>query len=538
MALAMLEKDMRAFRAGGVPSDLCLSLPKVARAAPRSVNGSLELARELAAHIFGIGQPGAAKFDGLLTKMRAKVEESKAERKRSAKAMMTCKIGPVDAVEKAEELPVDVPDGDTFEALLRTLEEARGPVARLTTAGALTRDGRLDLCKQVVRPRFGDLVDSIVGAAPGVVAHFLVGNNIIFKRLATTSNALSSNDADTGTDDDARIMVDAHADEPLSPSSRVVADNLKAFEQLAASAQPIRTFYLAGNGITAKSSQPIAAALLHARSLESLWLKMNPISTGAYHFGALAAASPTLVLLDLFNAGLLDAGLAALAEGLSGGGLQLAPPLQHLYLNVNGLTAEAMPSLLQIVSSLPKLESLFIGENQLGDDAAALLERMPTRPLRRLELGSNGLTETRHCPLSSLSPRATATPSAPSSCPLTSRPTTSASSPICWHRLRQGRTTSSPLPATASPTLALTTACRPVPSRRRSWRACQLAQQRAPSTPASAAQRTTTRALPRWQSLAARRTHLHFSPPPPSPSSALPHLALCKPALQRRRWRG
>ncbi|EOD30011.1 hypothetical protein EMIHUDRAFT_99472 [Emiliania huxleyi CCMP1516] len=393
MALAMLEKDMRAFRAGGVPSDLCLSLPKVARAAPRSVNGSLELARELAAHIFGIGQPGAAKFDGLLTKMRAKVEESKAERKRSAKAMMTCKIGPVDAVEKAEELPVDVPDGDTFEALLRTLEEARGPVARLTTAGALTRDGRLDLCKQVVRPRFGDLVDSIVGAAPGVVAHFLVGNNIIFKRLATTSNALSSNDADTGTDDDARIMVDAHADEPLSPSSRVVADNLKAFEQLAASAQPIRTFYLAGNGITAKSSQPIAAALLHARSLESLWLKMNPISTGAYHFGALAAASPTLVLLDLFNAGLLDAGLAALAEGLSGGGLQLAPPLQHLYLNVNGLTAEAMPSLLQIVSSLPKLESLFIGENQLGDDAAALLERMPTRPLRRLELGSNGLTD-------------------------------------------------------------------------------------------------------------------------------------------------
>lgn len=60
---------------------------------------------------------------------------------------------------------------------------------------------------------------------------------------------------------------------------------------------------------------------------------------------------------------------------------------------MNGLTAEAMPSLLQIVSSLPKLESLFIGENQLGDDAAALLERMPTRPLRRLELGSNGLTD-------------------------------------------------------------------------------------------------------------------------------------------------
>jgi hypothetical protein len=356
-------------------------------------NPARELSESLAMRLFGEAdgvQSACTKFDGLVGKMRVRVEAERTRRKAAA-AAKTCKIGPADAVEKAEELPVDIPDGDSFNSLLQTLHDARGPVARLTTAGALTPDGRLDLCKQVVRPRFGDLVDAIAATAPGVVSHFLVGNNIIFKRLADTGPAGTAADAADDADD-----TDADA-EPLSPPSRVVEQHLKAFEHLAASAQPIRTFYLAGNGITAATSAPIAAALRHAHSLESLWLKMNQISTGAYHFGVLAAASRKLVLLDLFNTGLLDAGAAALADGLADGtanSLTLAPALKALYLSVNGLTPDALPSLLRITGALPKLESLFIGENRLGDHATAtLLATMPRRPLQRLELGSNALTD-------------------------------------------------------------------------------------------------------------------------------------------------
>jgi len=403
MAQATLERDIATFEAGGVPSDLCLTLPKVARAhtAAMARKAEYELAVSLARALFGEGHPGAGKFDGLMTKMRHRVAENHARRKRSLEGK-TCKLGPKDAVQKAEELPVDIPDGESFEALLATLHEAHGPTSRLTTAGAITADGRLDLCKQVVRPRFGDLVDAIGAAAPGVVSHFLVGNNVIFKRL---SGAAKNNQADDNVGDDAASATAAAAhddgasneDEPATPRTKIVNEHLKAFEQLTASAQPIKTYYLAGNGITAASAVPIANALKHAKSLESLWLKMNPISTGAFYFGALAAASRTLLLLDLFNTGLLDAGCAALADGLTSGGgsLQLTPALQHLYLNVNGLTPASLQSLAAIVAALPRLESLFIGENELGDAAAiALLTNAPVRPaFKRLEIGSNGLSD-------------------------------------------------------------------------------------------------------------------------------------------------
>jgi len=396
MAQAQLEKDLATYRAGGVPSDLCLAMPKIARSSTTRIPEHA-LAMALAASIFGDADGGLSaktKFDGLMNRMRQKVHEHRAQTK-AAKGPATCKIGPKDAVEKAEELPVDIPDGNSFEALLRTLHDARGPTSRLTTAGALTADGRLDLCKQVVRPRFGDLVDAIGVAAPGVVSHFLVGNNIIFKRLAASSSSSDGAPADGTPVDGAAPAADGEPGEPSTPRTKVVEEHLKAFEQLAASAQPIRTFYLAGNGITAASSAPIANALRHAKSLESLWLKMNPIATGAYHFGCLVATSPKLVLLDLFNTGLLDAGAAALADGLaSAGGLTLAPALQHLYLNVNGLTPASLPSLLAIAAALPRLESLFVGENKLGDDATiALLDKLPARPLARLELGSNALTD-------------------------------------------------------------------------------------------------------------------------------------------------
>lgn len=377
VAQATLEKDIAAFRAGGTPSDLCLMLPKISRA-NASAKAEHALAEQLAKQLFGEGESGRTKFDMLLRKMRTRVHEE-AAKKAKLQAPLACKLGPKDAVEKAEELPVAIPAPESFDALLQTLREAQGPTSRLTKAGALTADGRLDLCKQVVRPCFVQLVDSIEAAAPGVVRDFLVGNNIIFKRLPPSSDAeppAAESESDVAAK--AGAVVDAH---------------LQAFERLASSAQPIRTFYLAGNGITAESSAPIAAALGRAKSLETLWLKMNMISTGAYHFGRLCVGAPKLVLLDLFNTGLLDAGCAALAAGLAEGDGP-APQLEHLYLNVNGLTQASLPSLVSIVNALPKLQSLYLGENRLGDEAAiALLETVPLRPLVRLELGSNGLTD-------------------------------------------------------------------------------------------------------------------------------------------------
>ena len=313
--------------AGGIPSDLALSIPKIARRniAPAKQNDAYDLGLALARAMYGDdGASARTKLDGLLTKLRHKVEEARAK-KRHERSPQVCKIGPKDAVATANELPVEFPPGESFEGLLKVLHEARGPVARLTTAGAITPDGRLDLCKQVVRPRFSDLVDAVSAAAPGVVSHFLVGNNVIFKRLGAnaTSNMHEDGSVVAGADTvEAEVVADVKAEveveamaeadaeaevdtepEPLSPRSKVVSDHLVAFEQLAASAQPIRTFYLAGNGIGAAASPHIANALRHARSLESLWLKMNPIGTGAYHFGSLVASSPKLVLLDLFNTG-------------------------------------------------------------------------------------------------------------------------------------------------------------------------------------------------------------------------------------------
>jgi Ran GTPase-activating protein (RanGAP) involved in mRNA processing and transport len=166
--------------------------------------------------------------------------------------------------------------------------------------------------------------------------------------------------------------------------------------------RPIKTFYLAGNGISSTSSKPIADAMARSAShMEALWLKMNPVKTGAFHFGRLVATHRKLELLDLFNTGLCDAGMHAFTQGLeegvfANGGASSAPPLKHLYLSVNALTPAAIPHIITAVSLLPNLESLYLGENHFGDEGAiALLSGLPTiSNLQRFEMGSSGITDT------------------------------------------------------------------------------------------------------------------------------------------------
>jgi hypothetical protein len=80
-------------------------------------------------------------------------------------------------------LPVEIPDGRVFDGFLHGLAAATKPVARRFERGTLFPDGRMDMCKQVVRPRFTELCETAAGAADrGVIKHFLLGNNVVFRQ--------------------------------------------------------------------------------------------------------------------------------------------------------------------------------------------------------------------------------------------------------------------------------------------------------------------------------------------------------------------
>ena len=111
MAQAQLEKDIATYRAGGVPSDLCLSMPKISRNTATE-RPERELAVALATSIFGdTGRAARTKFDGLMGKMRTKIHE--ANRLKAANGATTCKIGPKDAIEKAEDTNTHASNADS-----------------------------------------------------------------------------------------------------------------------------------------------------------------------------------------------------------------------------------------------------------------------------------------------------------------------------------------------------------------------------------------------------------------------------------------
>jgi hypothetical protein len=153
----------------------------------------------------------------------------------------------------------------------------------------------------------------------------------------------------------------------------------------------IETWYLAGNGIDEDLSASLADGFKAASHMKALWLKMNPVKTGAFHFGELAGVHCGLELLDLFNTGLGDDGIQAFRDGLASHGG--SSTLRHLYLSINGISDGA--SVADIVRLLPNLESLFLGVNFLRDEGVCLvLEALTGHPtLCRLELGANAMTD-------------------------------------------------------------------------------------------------------------------------------------------------
>jgi uncharacterized protein (DUF924 family)/Ran GTPase-activating protein (RanGAP) involved in mRNA processing and transport len=234
---------------------------------------------------------------------------------------------------------------DELEPLLDHLRaDAPAATERRFLRGAVTPDGRLDLCKQVVGP---DGIRPLLEALrPNQrIDRVLLGNNVI------------------GPD-----------------GAEAIAQFVRAGHGR------VRVWYVAGNEFDAASVAPLCDAISAAPGVDGLWLKRNPLGPAGAEPVARSIRQGALETLDLVNTGLLDAGAAQVIDALRDNA-----SLRHLYLGTNGLTAAVGPALGRYLAEVDRLHSLFVDCNRLGDEGvAALAEGLAhSRTLRRLSLASN-----------------------------------------------------------------------------------------------------------------------------------------------------
>jgi hypothetical protein len=156
----------------------------------------------------------------------------------------------------------------------------------------------------------------------------------------------------------------------------------------------LETLYLAGNEVDAAGAKELANALKDDKHVHSLWLKRNPIGSGAgiRAIAEMLAINTRLEVLDLDNCGLLDDGLEILVRD----GLKHNTTLKHLYLNSNGLTARggcilANYFMYKAGCNEPGIVSLWVGVNRMDDAGVQALVRGAATyaPLQRLTVSSN-----------------------------------------------------------------------------------------------------------------------------------------------------
>lgn len=223
--------------------------------------------------------------------------------------------------------------------------------------GVVYADGRMDLCKMVVGPEhIWRLMDSLRDNS--FVRHFLLGNNII------------------------------------GPSgARAIAEFIKAFPER------MDTWYLAGNCIDGAGLKILVDALVDSTAVTSVWLKRNPLGSGAAHdVFRLITGAPNLQTLDIDQTELGDRGIAQLFTELAAWkppfeGAKL--PLRNIYLNGTGASHTAAAAIASFLKS-PHcgLRSIYMSLNPLGNEGAcALAEALPSAPqLTRLILQSAGVS--------------------------------------------------------------------------------------------------------------------------------------------------
>ena len=221
--------------------------------------------------------------------------------------------------------------------------------------GALYKDKRMDLCKQVVGPNWIEMLMGVLKENT-FVEHFLLGNNII---------------GEIGGKAIGKFLLDEHKPK-------------------------IKTWYLAGNDLNEQGIKWIVDGLIKDSDCLNLWLKRNPLKPqGIKHIARLLKSNSNIKILDLHNTAVFDEGVEYLVEGLKEN-----KTLRHLYLDANGITSNGIKYLVNyfeylIMNDLEGISSFWFDMNNIGDDGIIQLVEVlgKYKYLKRLNLGSTGITE-------------------------------------------------------------------------------------------------------------------------------------------------
>lgn len=260
-------------------------------------------------------------------------------------------------------MPVEVAPLEELEPFFKYLDSNAQPIENddeyepcmKFIRGALYRDKRMDLCKQVVGPNWiGMLMNSLKSNTQ--VEHFLLGNNIIGEEGGKAIGEFLSN--------------------PHEPK--------------------IKTWYLAGNDLGCEGIKWVVDGLIGDTDCVNLWLKRNPLKPqGIIHIARLLKSNSSIKILDLHNTAVFDEGLEYLVEGLKEN-----RTLRHLYLDANGITANGIGYLVNyfeylISNNLEGISSLWLDMNNIGDEGISKLVDVlgKYKYLKRLNIGSTGITE-------------------------------------------------------------------------------------------------------------------------------------------------
>ncbi|ARF10365.1 aldo/keto reductase [Hokovirus HKV1] len=246
-------------------------------------------------------------------------------------------------------MPVDITEPTEFEQIFNYIKNTDTNDIDITfTKGTMFKDGRLDLCKQVVGPTsIGKLCETVLESK--IVEHFLLGNNVSFQ------------------DNDKK--------------------NMEKLSKLMASNNNIKTWYLAGNNINEECCKYISQGLKNNTVSTALWLKRNPIMLGTIYLNDLIRNNTTLELLDLHNCGIGDLGLKLLFNNP-----EEIKKLKHLYLDANAI--ENIDPLLPWLSN-SLVESFYISINRIGSkNIIKIMEALnnnPNNSIKRLCFASTHL---------------------------------------------------------------------------------------------------------------------------------------------------
>jgi NLR family CARD domain-containing protein 3 len=216
--------------------------------------------------------------------------------------------------------------------------------------GIVYEDGRLDLCKKVVRPtHIGKLMESL--ESNHQISQFLLGNNAI----STTG-------------------------------AKRIADFIQQYPGR------IETWYLARCHITRHGLSLLVPEMMASPRITNLWFKRNPFGPNSSSLLAeLVKGTPNLRTFDLETTELGDKESKYFNESITGHTVAL----RHLYLNANGIGQKTCASLAgYLVNPHCALESLFLSTNPIGDAEMLLLAPglAKNKTLKRLTLATTGLT--------------------------------------------------------------------------------------------------------------------------------------------------